>query len=137
MKQHVLNDTVPLNMSKISESLKNNPLGSHVLIHFVSNYYLTTCKYVNIARLNSYFYGLMLCTDIWLCLCNIMWQWRTTPSYNIFWSEKNHLAKLAHMLIQMFVFPLLPFVVLAATVFSKCCESCTPCGWLIRQSQVR
>ena len=64
-------------------------------------------------------------------------QWRTTPSYNIFWSEKNSLAKIIHLFTQMFVFPFLPIVVLAQTAFSSTCEACTPCGWLIRQSQVR
>ena len=64
-------------------------------------------------------------------------QWKYTPSYNIFWSEKNSWAKLAHMFQQIFVFLLLPFVVLAHTTFSSFSESCTPCGWFIRQSQVR
>ena len=64
-------------------------------------------------------------------------QWKYTPSYNIFWSEKNSLGKIAHMFQQIFIFLLLPFVVLANTACSSVSESCTPCGWLIRQSQVR
>jgi len=59
-------------------------------------------------------------------------QWKNTPSYNIFWSEMTGLAKFIHVLKQIFVFPLLPFVVL----LSSCCESCYPCTWFERQSQI-
>ena len=63
-------------------------------------------------------------------------QWKHTPSYNILWSEKNALAKVTHVFQQIFVFLLLPFVVLTSTTFFTAVESCTPLGWFIRQSQI-
>ena len=62
-------------------------------------------------------------------------QWKDTPSYNIFWSEMKGPGKLFHIIKQFFIFLILPLVVLASTL-GKCFESCFPCSYLIRQSQI-
>ena len=62
-------------------------------------------------------------------------QWKDTQSYNIFWSEMNAVAKIIHIIKQVFIFLLLPLVVMASTI-SRNFESCFPCNYLIRQSQI-
>ena len=62
-------------------------------------------------------------------------QWKDTPSYNIFWSEMNTLTKLIHIFKQIFILPILPFIVLFSTL-SGWFDTCFPCNYLIRQSQI-
>ena len=71
-------------------------------------------------------------------------QWKNSPSeykYNIFWSEMSTPTKLAHIVKQMFIFLILPLVVLATT-FNRCLyskwpmDACFPCSYFIRESQI-
>lgn len=62
-------------------------------------------------------------------------QWKDTPSYNIFWSEMKPPAKIMHIIKQIFIFFILPFVVLASTL-GNCFEFCFPLGYFIKQSQI-
>ena len=62
-------------------------------------------------------------------------QWKDTPSYNIFWSEMNMPTKILHIFKQVFIFIILPLVVLASTISSSF-GNCFPCQYFIRQSQI-
>ena len=64
--------------------------------------------------------------------------WKNTPSeykYNIFWSEMTTFSKLTHIVKQMFIFLLLPIFVLASKINSSL-DTCFPCNYLIKQSQI-
>lgn len=56
-----------------------------------------------------------------------------TGSYNIFWSEKNSFGKFAHILKQVIVFLLLPFIYIISSLCGNSFRNCQPCNWFILQ----